>query len=122
MRLRRYFTMAAALAVLATPEHLPAQENLQSMSDDELAEYFMTKECAAALYVVCTDRAIVKQRYKTPYIRRNAFAINQKLDLELYQEEIDEAVNQEGLDPSQAHHGHMVKSCGIFSCSWEYQK
>ena len=121
--MRRYLNAACTLlALVLVPNCAAAQENLQAMSDDELAEYFMVKECAADMYVVCLDRAVVKQRYRTPDIRRNALATNQRLDLELYNEEIDEAVNQEGLDPSQARHGHMVKSCGIFSCSWEYIK
>jgi hypothetical protein len=121
--MRRSLLIARCIfAAFVLPCYATAAENLQTMSDDELAEYFMVKECAADLYVVCTDRSTVKQRYKTPDIRQNASAINQKLELELLREEVDKAVNQEGLDPSEAHHGHMVKSCGIFSCSWEYKK
>lgn len=92
------------------------------MSNEELAEYFMMKECCATLYLVCTDRAKVRERYNTPEVRRNAVAINRKLDQELYQEEVDYAVNTLGLDAREAHHGHMVKECGWFSCSWAYKK
>jgi hypothetical protein len=55
--------------LIALQSSVCAQENLQAMSDDELAEYFMVKERAADL-----------------------------------------------------HNSRMVKSCGIFSCSWEYKK
>ena len=99
-----------------------AQEDLQAMSDDELAEYFTAKQCAADLYVVCTDRSIMKRTYLDPHIKKNAIAINQELNNELYKEEIARAIDEDGLDPSQAHHGHMIKSCGVFSCSWEYKK
>ena len=118
----RSIVVALALVALAMPDHVAAQENLQAMSNDELADYLMVKECAADLYVVCLDREIAKQRYSTPDTRRNAVAINRRLDLELFQEEIKRAEDEQGLDASAAPHGHMVRSCGFFSCSWEYVK
>ena len=32
------------------------------------------------------------------------------------------AVNTLGLDASEARHGGIVKKCGLFSCSWVYEK
>jgi hypothetical protein len=110
-----------ALATLCCPARAQAQEDIQKMSNEELAEYFMVKECSATLYTVCTDRAKVRARYNTLEVRRNAAAINRMLDQRLHHEEIDYAVNTLGLDANEAHHGHMVKECGWFSCSWVYK-
>jgi hypothetical protein len=110
-----------ALVILCCPARAQAQEDIQKMSNEELAEYFMVKECSATLYLVCTDRAKVRERYNTPEVRRSAATINRKLDQRLYQEEIDYAVNTLGLDANEALHGHMVKECGWFSCSWVYR-
>jgi hypothetical protein len=76
----------SGLMIIALQRSVCAQDNLQAMSDDELAEYFMVKEWAADLYLVCTDRNRVKDRYRTLEVRRNAYAINQNIDLELYTE------------------------------------
>jgi hypothetical protein len=123
--MRRYVIIATALSaiccILARAQS-GEEELIQKMSNDELAEYFMVKECSATLYLVCTDKEKVKARYNTPEVRRNALAINRKLNHELYREEIEHAVDDLGLDPSEAHHGHMVKECGLFSCSWVYKK
>ena len=78
--------ITSGLMIIALQSSVCAQENLQAMSDDELAEYFMVKEWAADLYLVCTDRNRVKDRYRTLEVRRNAYAINQNIDLELYTE------------------------------------
>ena len=121
-RVTGYIIAVSLAAPLLLIHSAYAQEDLQAMSGDELAEYFTAKQCAADLYVVCTDRSNVKRIYSAPHIKKNAFTINQQLNNELYKEEIARAIDEDGLAPSQAHHGHMVKSCGIFSCSWEYTK
>jgi hypothetical protein len=120
--MKRCSIIVTGLLALLCPASTHAQEDFQKMSNEELAEYFMVKECSASRYLVCTDRAIVRKRYNTPEVRRNAAAINRKLDQELYLEEVDYAINNLGLDASQARHGHMIKECGFFSCSWVYKK
>jgi hypothetical protein len=120
--MNRYsIVIITALVTLCCPARVQAQEDIQKMSNEELAEYFMVKECSATLYLVCTDRAKVRARYNTPEVQRNRVAINRQLDQHLYQEEIDYAVNTLGLGANEAHHGHMVKECGWFSCSWVYK-
>ena len=91
------------------------------MSPAELAEYFAVKQCAAKLYLECFDMAKQRAMFNTPEVRRDAVAINQMLDRELFKEEVDYAVNTLGLAPSEAKHGHMVKECGWLSCSWVYK-
>jgi hypothetical protein len=119
--MKRCSIIVTGFLALCCPVSAHAQEDIQKMSNEELAEYFMVKECSATLYLVCTDRAKVHARYNTPEVRRNAVAINRKLDQELYNEEVDYAVNTLGLDARDARHGHMVKECGFFSCSWVYK-
>ena len=120
-RMKRYSIIVTACLALWCPAIAHAEQDIQKMSNEELADYFMVKECSATLYLVCTDRAKVRERYNTPEVRRNAVAINRKLDQTLYEEEVDYAVNTLGLDASEAHHGHMVHECGWFSCSWVYK-
>ena len=66
--MRRYVIIAAALLAVCVPARSQSQEEdlIRKMSNDELAEYFMVKECSATLYVVCTDKEKVKARYNTP--------------------------------------------------------
>jgi hypothetical protein len=98
------------------------EEDIHRMSNEELAEFFAVKECSADVYLVCTSRAKARERYNSPEVQRNRDAINRKLDQQLFKEEVDYAVNTLGLDANEAHHGHMVKECGWFSCSWVYKK
>jgi hypothetical protein len=115
--------VSTAFLALCFPAHAYAQQaDIHKMSNEELAEYFAVKECSATLYLVCTSRAKARERYNTPEVQRDRDAINRKLDQRLYDEEVDYAVNTLGLDAREAHHGHMVKECGFFSCSWVYKK
>ena len=120
--MKRYSVILVALVPFCCPALTQAQEDIQKMSNEEMAEYFTVKACSADFYVVCTDRAKMRQNYNTPEVRRNAVAINRTLDQRLYQEEIDYAVNCLGLDAREAKHGYMVKECGLFYCSWVYKK
>ena len=120
--MKPYCIIVTVLLALCISAYAQDDGMFQAMSNKELAEYFMVKECSAALYLVCTDRAKVRERYNTPEVRRNAIAINRQLDQRLYEEEVDYAVNTLGLKPNEARHGHVVKKCGWFSCSWVYEK
>jgi hypothetical protein len=116
-----YFIAIAALFVFASLSCAQAQEDIQKMSNEELAEYFMVKACSANLYVTCANRKKIKDTYNTPEVRNNALSINQRLDYDLHRQEIDYAVNTLGLNANQARQGYMVKECGWFSCSWVYK-
>jgi hypothetical protein len=117
--MKRYSIIVTGFLALCCPAS--AQEDIQKMSNKELAEYFMVKECSDNVFLVCTDRAKVRESYNSPEVRRNAVAINQKLDQRLYEDEVYYAVHTLGLDAHEARHGRIVKKCGWFSCSWVYQ-
>ena len=119
--MKRYSIMVTGILALCCPASAFAQEDIQKMSNEELAEYFMVKQCGADLYLSCGNRAKVRARYNSPELRRDAVEINRKLDQRLYEQEVDYAVNTLGLDVNQAPHGSMVKECGWLSCSWVYK-